>query len=136
MAHSGSATMPLPAERVIGDEGLHVDGDRLRLAVRLPWYRSLPLSTVSFDALSLDGRSVDLDEARLELDGATFSLAEMADATDRFWFILDSAWLSFPGGSARPGDKREIALTTVIHPPYIPGLRRANPQVAQLEVQP
>lgn len=136
MAESGPAAMPLPAERVIGEEGLRVDGGRLRLAVRLPWYRSLPLSTVSFEALSLDGEAVDLGDARLELDGETYTTAQMAEATDRFWFILDSAWLSFPGSGAKPGDVRETALTTVIQPPYIPGLRRANPQVARLKVQP
>lgn len=36
----------LPVERVIGEEGLAATPRGLRLAMRLPWYRSLPFSTV------------------------------------------------------------------------------------------
>lgn len=41
----------LPVERVIGEEGLTATPAGARLAMRLPWYRSLPFSTVEVAGL-------------------------------------------------------------------------------------
>lgn len=122
----------LPAERVIADEGLRVSADGVRLAVRLPWYRSLPLSTIEIESLSIGGAPVDLETVRFELDGATSSLAELKEQTDRFWFVLDCAWLLVPGLALPAGSQQQVALTINIYPPYIPGMKRSNPQTETL----
>jgi len=127
--------MPLPAETVIAAEGLSVAPDGIRLAVRLPWYRSLPLSTVVIEALSIDGTDVPLDVLRFELDDGSWTLAELADATDRLWFVLDSAHLKMPAGvDLDPARDHVVDLTITIFPPYIPGLRRANRQAETLRL--
>ena len=129
------STSPLPAETVIGDEGLVLLNGQARLAVRLPWYRSLPLSVIEIEALSVDAEMIDLDGVRFELDGQAWLLAELKDATDHFWFVLDSAFLVWPQGSLQPGRESAVSVNIAVNPPYIPGLRRSNPQTAILTVK-
>jgi hypothetical protein len=124
----------LPVERVIGEEGLAAGPDGLRIAMRLPWYRSLPFSTVEVAQLAIDGVPVDLTSARVEYEGQSWSLAEMAEQTDAFWFVRDSAFLLLPGRAATPGEDRSVSLNINVNPPYIPGMKRANPQTATLRV--
>jgi len=102
--------------------------------MRLPWYRSLPFSTVEIGGLALDGEDVDLTQARVEYDGASWTLPEMAEQTDAFWFVRDSAYLMLPGRTMAPGSQHEVALTINVSPPYIPGMKRANPQIATLRI--
>ncbi|WP_226017937.1 DUF6379 domain-containing protein [Novosphingobium sp. FKTRR1] len=125
----------LPVERVIGDGGLSAGPDGGRLDVRLPWYRSLPLSTVRVEALEVDGAQIPLESLRFELDGGSWTLAELEDQTDRFWFVLDSARLVIPGLSLAPGSAHRVALTISLFPPYIPGMKRANAQSETLLVR-
>jgi Domain of unknown function (DUF6379) len=124
----------LPVERVIGEEGLSATPNGLRLAMRLPWYRSLPFSTVEVASLAIDDAPVDLGAARVEYEGSSWSLAEMAEQTDAFWFVRDSAFLLLPGQTAAQGSEHRVALTVNVNPPYIPGMKRANPQAATLRV--
>ena len=100
----------LPVERVIGEEGLAACPDGLRIAMRLPWYRSLPFSTVEVAQLAIDGVPVDLTSARVEYEGQSWSLAEMAEQTDAFWFVRDSAFLLLPGRAADCPDELESLM--------------------------
>ena len=124
----------LPVERVIGEEGLAATPRGLRLAMRLPWYRSLPFSTVEIAALEIDGAPVDLGDARVEYEDGSWTLAELAEQTNAFWFVRDSAFLLLPGRAAQPGSEHRVALTINVNPPYIPGMKRANPQAETLRV--
>lgn len=124
----------LPVERVIAEEGLVSGPGGLRLAMRLPWYRSLPFSTVEVAALTIDGEPFDLADARVEYDGETWPLSDQGARVDSFWFVRDSAFLILPGREAVPGTEHTVALTIHVSPPYIPGMTRANPQVETLRV--
>lgn len=124
----------LPVERVIGEEGLSATAAGLKLAMRLPWYRSLPFSTVEIASLAIDDVPVDLDGARVEYEGQSWSLAEMAEQTNSFWFVRDSAFLLLPGRGEAAGTEHRVSLTVNVNPPYIPGMKRANPQTSTLRV--
>ena len=124
----------LPVERVIGEEGMSATAGGLRLAMRLPWYRSLPFSTVEIASLAIDDEPVNLDDARVEYEGASWTLAEMAEQINAFWFVRDSAFLLLPGHSSEAGAEHRVALTINVNPPYIPGMKRANPQTSMLRV--
>ena len=125
----------LPVERVIGEEGLAATAGGLKLAMRLPWYRSLPFSVVEVGPLSIDGEAVDLSDALIEYNGQQWPLAENGEKVDTFWFIRDSAFLVLPSLSAEVGETREVSLNLFISPPYIPGMRRTNPQTSTLIVE-
>lgn len=124
----------LPVERVIGDSGLRSCAAGMRLAVRLPWYRSLPLSTVEITGLSIDGTDVDLACLRFEIDGGSWTLDELAEQVDCFWYVLDEADLLVPGLVLDPDSSHAVTATLVLHPPYIPGMRRSNSQTETLVV--
>jgi len=125
----------LPVERIIGEEGIRVSDGKVLLAMRLPWYRSLPFSTVEFVSLSIDGAAVPLDHASIEYDGESWSLAENGEKVDSFWFVRESAFLNIPDLAVNAGEEHEVALTINVNPPYIPGMKRANSQVQSLQVQ-
>jgi hypothetical protein len=117
----------LPVERVIGESGLEVAGDRARVEVRLPWYRSLPLSTVRIEKVAVDSKEVPLDKARFEVGGLSAPVPELENLTNDFWFVLDSGYVSFPA-DIEPGSKHQVDVTVTVFPPYIPGMRRMNSQ--------
>ncbi|WP_232512254.1 DUF6379 domain-containing protein [Novosphingobium sp. PP1Y] len=123
----------LPVERVIAENGLHICADGVRIDVRLPWYRSLPLSTIEIEALSIGGTPIDLTSVRFELEGKRWDFHQLAEQTDAFWFVLDQAQLLVPGQTLEPGSEHEVAVTIALYPPYIPGMRRSNSQKLTLK---
>lgn len=124
----------LPVERVIGEEGLSVGPDGLKLAMRLPWYRSLPFSTVEIGGLTIDDMPVDLSDALVEYDGKRWPLAANGEQVDSFWFVRDSAFLILPGRQEATGSEHRVSLIVNVSPPYIPGMKRTNPQTDTLRV--
>jgi len=124
----------LPVERVIGEEGLAQVAGGLKLAMRLPWYRSLPFSVVEVGSLSIDGGDVDLSGALVEFGGERWPLATNGERVDTFWFVRDSAFLILPGVVLEAGSEHEVALNLFVSPPYIPGMKRTNPQTDTLRV--
>lgn len=124
----------LPVERVIGEEGLAATAGGLKLAMRLPWYRSLPFSVVEIGVLEIDGKAVDLSDARISYDGEEWALAENGERVDTFWFVRDSAFLVLPSVKADAGSSHKVSLNLFVSPPYIPGMKRTNPQTSTLIV--
>jgi Domain of unknown function (DUF6379) len=124
----------LPVERVIGEEGLCATPEGLRLAMRLPWYRSLPFSTVEVGSLSIDGEAVDLTDAIVEYDDQSWPLAQNGERVNSFWFVRDSAFLLLRGKNLPAGSTHEVALNLFVSPPYIPGMKRTNPQTETLTI--
>jgi hypothetical protein len=93
----------------------------LEFGVRLPWYRSLPLSVVEVGELKVDGAPVPAERVRFDLNGRSFTLAQLPEQTGEVWYILDSARLRVDGQFDAARD-HEIVLTLNIYPPYVPGL--------------
>jgi len=124
----------LPVERIIGEEGISTAVDGLRLAMRLPWYRSLPFSTVEVAEVTIDGETIDLGDARIEYDGQSWALADNGEQTDSFWFVRDSVFLLMPGRTLDKGSVHSVSLILNVSPPYIPGMKRFNPQTDSLTV--
>ena len=125
----------LPVERIIGEEGLEATPRGAKLAMRLPWYRSLPFSTVEVAGLTLDGQPVDLAGAQVDFDDASFPLADIGEQTNAFWFVRDSAFLVLPDVNLAQGSEHTVSLILNVNPPYIPGMKRVNPQTATLRVR-
>lgn len=125
----------LPVERIIGEEGISSGPDGLRLAMRLPWYRSLPFSIYEVGSLTIDGEPVDLAGANVEYQGNSWPLADLGEQTNAFWHVRDSAFLHLPSRSLETGSEHEVSLIVHISPPYIPGMKRTNPQTETLRVR-
>jgi hypothetical protein len=111
-------------DAVIGDGGVAITPTGFRIDIRLPWYRSLPVSTVAIDSVSIDGAAVDSANVTFELQEREFALSAMADQVDTVWYVLDSAYLNVKSDRLDPGAAHEFAVTMSLYPPYIRGLRR------------
>ncbi len=94
---------------------------RLELGIRLPWYRSLPLSVVELGELVIDAQVIPHQNVSLEINGHEHGLDELGELTGEFWYVLDSARLRLPY-DLDPRQPHTITLTLNLYPPYIPGL--------------
>jgi hypothetical protein len=114
-----------------------IEADALLLDLRLPWYRSLPLSVVMPSALLVDERPLALDGATVEHEGQVYTLAELPEQVDAWWFVQDSVRLRVPlpeplRESLQNG-AHEVALTLHVFPPYIPMLTWVTRGAAMLQ---
>jgi hypothetical protein len=103
---------------------LMISGDRLRpagpdgvrLQVRLPFYRSLPLSCIEGLELSVDGEA--MEDIALVVGDERRDLAVLPSLNDTWWFVLDVLELEarMPE-QVEPGSHR-IALTIRFRVPH------------------
>jgi hypothetical protein len=110
--------------RVISDNGLTVTDSGLDIDIRLPWYRSLPLSVVGVTDVEIDGKPVDLTSITLEVNGKISHLNDLAGQFQEWWYVLDSGFLHVSGVQLQAGTEQEVRVTVSIRPPYIPGFYR------------
>lgn len=96
------------------------DGDRVRVSIRMPWYRALPFSSVAGVTWTIDGAPVAADGLTWSCDGSTLPLADLADRYDLWWYVLDSAVVEgdAPEGLTDDGD-HEVKLSLGLYIPYI-----------------
>lgn len=95
------------------------------LNIRLPWYRGLPLSVVELDSVSVDGKSVPLDQVTFSVNGNTWPAAELPKLNTETWYVLDSATLDVNGAEITKGNTYKVEVALSLYPPYIRGVRRA-----------
>jgi len=107
---------------LLNERGLRSGPQGLEVDVRLPWYRSMPLSVVEVASLSVDGKPVPLQDVRFEINARSFRLDELAGEIGEFWFVLDRAVLRIPGAAAASGSEHRVELQLNLYPPYIPHL--------------
>jgi hypothetical protein len=87
---------------------------------RSHWYRSLPLSSIGVLRVAIDGQPIPPDITQMEINGNTWSLEQLAQLYDHWWFILDPARLHVKGGPAlRAGERHEVSLELGLLLPYI-----------------
>jgi hypothetical protein len=108
------------------EDGLQAEETGFVVPVRLPWYRSLPLSTVELVELRVDGRQISPNAVRLELNGTSHAVDELIEQTSEWWFVLDSALLRVDAPGVEAGKEHEIEILLNLYPPYMGGLRWAT----------
>lgn len=92
----------LATEAVAAPEG---SGSSL-VPLRLPWYRSLPLSALEHLVIGVDGTTYADGDLSLITGGVERSFAELKDSSYEFWFVQDTAWARVPVTPTA----REVAL--------------------------
>ena len=76
-------------DTVLTDESLIRRPEGLGIALTVPWYRSLWLSSVTDIAVAVEGHEVSKADLRVELGERTYRVDELADQWDVLWFIQD-----------------------------------------------
>ena len=107
-------------DQMIEPGTLEVSGDRVRISLRMPWYRALPFSSVAGITWAIDGHEVDAASLTWSCDGTTLPLADLAARHDLWWYVLDSAVVegAMPDAASR-GDFAEFRtglFTNVLNP--------------------
>jgi hypothetical protein len=110
------------SDYLITAEDSLVTPEGLVLDLRLPWYRSLPLSVVMPTQLLVDGQPLSLDGATVEYEGRRYTLAELPEQTGTVWFIQDSVLLRVPTAQPLGSGPHHVVVTLNLYPPYIPML--------------
>ena len=72
-------------------EAARFEDEALLLAVRLNWYRSVPLSCVEQLQIDLDGVRLPPERTTLEVGGVRSDVGDLAREDDRWWPVLDAA---------------------------------------------
>ena len=94
------------------------DGGDLLVPLRIPWYRSLALSTFEDIELTLDGVAVPRRAMRLEVGGRSWALDELAERTEEFWYVQDTGYVRVPAPQSL-GAVVEVAARLRQRIPYI-----------------
>jgi hypothetical protein len=95
------------------DAGRIADGMELRL--RSPWYRSLPLSSITIE-LAVDGEAIAAERLRFHVNDRTYGLDELEERWDEVWFVLDPGRLRVHG--VEPG-VHDVELRLSLRIPYL-----------------
>ncbi len=110
-------------EQLISDAAVIATPNCLEIAIRLPWYRSLPLSTVEIAELRIDGALVPTTTISLQVNEQRHAACDLSDQINDWWYVLDRGRLQVSIDGLAPGSAHEIELAVNLYPPYIPGLQ-------------
>lgn len=120
---------------LLNDGEARLNGKSLQLDVRLPWYRSLPLSVVEIESLSVNGQQITPEAVQIEINGKCHPANLLEDLNNEWWFVLDFAVLHLDVPDVDPVASYKIELTLNLYPPYIPGLKWVTKAIKNLAPQ-
>jgi hypothetical protein len=107
-------------DTVLTDDSLLARPEGLGIALTVPWYRSLWLSSVTSIAVAVAGRPVPTEDLRVELAGQTFTVAELPEQWDTLWFIQDRLVVVVPlHEPVAAGAEVDVEVTVDLRLPYM-----------------
>lgn len=107
-------------DRVLEEGSLREDGETISFDIRIPWYRSLPLSCVEGLQVTVDGATVAEDDVRIAFNDTTYALDELPPLYDDWWQVTDAARVTVPrADGSRPAGSHEVDVTLALRIPYI-----------------
>jgi hypothetical protein len=107
-------------DTVLTDDSLLARPEGLGIALTVPWYRSLWLSSVTSIAVAVEGRPVAVEDLSVELAGRTYTVAELPEQWDTLWFIQDRMVVVVPLAEPYPaGAEVDVEVTVDLRLPYM-----------------
>jgi len=92
----------------------------LTIALKIPWYRSLWLSSVSDIAVRVGGKDVPTDALRAELNGKSWPVTDLGEQWDELWFLQDRLVVVVPVDEApAEGQAFDVEVTLSLRLPYM-----------------
>ncbi|MEP6842143.1 MAG: DUF6379 domain-containing protein [Pseudolysinimonas sp.] len=105
---------------LIDEASLRVHPSGFAIALTIPWYRSLWLSSVTTLHLAIDGDDVPDADLVFELDGVTYSIADLPEASDVLWFLASHPLLIVRRDApVALGETHEIDIVGQLRLPYM-----------------
>ena len=107
-------------DTVLTENSLLRRPEGLGIALTVPWYRSLWLSSVSDLAVSVEGLEIPTADLRVELGARTYRVDELADQWDVLWFIQDRLVVVVPlDEPPAEGQAVDVEVTVDLRLPYM-----------------
>ena len=107
-------------DTVLTEDSLMRRPEGLGIALTVPWYRSLWLSSVTDIAVAIDGRPVPAGVLRVELGEQTYGVEELKDQWDVLWFIQDRLVVVVPlDEPPAEGTEVDVEATVDLRLPYM-----------------
>jgi hypothetical protein len=128
-------------DTLLSKKSLEVIPNGLSLALTVPWYRSLWVSSVTSINVWIDGTEVPQDKLSFRLNDNSWPMSEVPNQWETLWFMQDRAYLDMDlGKPGVAGDEHEITIHVEMRLPYMqikPGFYLPNivHQVVTLKVQ-
>ncbi|MEN2742408.1 DUF6379 domain-containing protein [Microbacterium sp. X-17] len=105
---------------LIDAASLRVHPEGAALALTIPWYRSLWLSSVTTIRLTLDGAAVPEEDLAFELDGVRYRIADLPQQSDVLWYLQSHPLLIVRRDEpVEPGETHEVELHGELRLPYM-----------------
>ena len=105
---------------LLDDASLRTHPEGLALALTLPWYRSLWLSSVSSLRLTVDGKEIRTEDLTLELDGVRYALPDLPAQSETLWYLQEHPLLIAKTESpVALGELHTIQLIGELRLPYM-----------------
>ena len=104
---------------VVRDDALHATSDGFALDIRSHWYRSLPLTSLVGLDLTVDGEKVPEDDMTVGVNGQEFTVAQLADGYDEWWYVLDPIALHVRKAGFDCTQPHDIEFALGLSIPYI-----------------
>ena len=105
---------------LLDESSLRTHPDGLALALTLPWYRSLWLSSVTSLRLTLDGQEIGSEELSFELAGARYAMEDLPAQNDVLWYLQEHPLLIVRRDQpAALGDRHTVQLLGELRLPYM-----------------
>ena len=111
-------------DKLIEADSLKATPAGFSVGVRLPWYRTVPLSTVELVSMRVDERSIPANSIRFTINGGEWRLQQLPELVDQQWFVIDTAELRVVDDRLERGSEHEVEVVLAVYPPDIKGLRR------------
>ena len=92
---------------------------RVRFKLRLPWYRSLPLSCIQALDVNIDGQRTASDALLVRLNGQDHTLAEAAGLHDTWWFVLDAIEVHAKTATSLGPGSHQVGVALSLRIPYM-----------------
>ena len=107
-------------DTILISDSLAAREDGLAIGLKIPWYRSLWVSSVSDVVVRIDGAEVPKESLRAEINGKTFTIDELGDQWDELWFLQDRLVVVVPQDSPpSKGDEVAVEVTLSMRMPYM-----------------
>lgn len=107
-------------DTILIDDSLTARPDGLAIGLKIPWYRSLWVSSVSDVVVRIDGQDVPKESLRAEINGGTFTIDELQDQWDQLWYLQDRLVVVVPSETPpSAGDEVDVEVTLSMRMPYM-----------------
>jgi hypothetical protein len=107
-------------DTILVADSLVARSDGLAIGLKIPWYRSLWVSSVSDVSVRVGGVEVPKPSLRAEINGGSFTIDELGEQWDQLWFVRDRLVIVVPlDPPPSAGDEVDVEVTLTLRLPYM-----------------